>query len=88
MCGENGGGGWGADDPASVAFYVDDAISVDVQWDAESARFLDLSRSLASIYDQAMGEGSEAKEPLLSPEKVLVWATQQEVWGTISTQRV
>ena len=47
--------------------------------DAEGARCLDLSRSLAFIHEQAMGERSEGQEPLLSREKVTSWATQQEV---------
>ena len=48
--------GGGAGDPAFVVFFMDDAISVEVQWDLEGARCLDLSRSLASIHFQAMGE--------------------------------
>ena len=60
---------------------MDDAISVEVQWDSEGARCLDLSRSLALIHDQAMGERCEGEEPLLSHKKVTGWATQQEVLG-------
>ena len=73
--------GGGADDPAFVAFFMDDAISVEAQWDPEGARCLDLSRSLAFIRDQAMGERSEGEEPLLSREKVTGWATQQKLLG-------
>ena len=73
--------GGDADDPAFVAFFMDDAISVEVQWDVEGARCLDLSRFLAFIYDQAMGKRSEGEKPLLSRKKVTGWATQQEVWG-------
>ena len=60
---------------------MDDYIWVEVQWDAEGGRCLGLSRSLAFIHDQAMGERSEGEEPLLSREKVTGWATQREVLG-------
>ena len=73
--------GRGADDPAFVASCMDDAISVEVRWDTEGARCLDLSRSLAFIHEQAMGERFEGEEPLLSRKKVTGWATQQEVLG-------
>ena len=42
---------------------------------------IDLSRSLGSIYFQAMGERSEGEEPLLSPRKVTGWAMLQKVLG-------
>ena len=45
---------------------MDDAISTEVQWDKEGGRCLDLSRSLASINFQAMGERCKGEEPLLS----------------------
>ena len=60
---------------------MDDAISVEVQWDADGARCLDLSRSLAFIDEQAMGERFEREEPPLTRKKVTDWPTQQEVWG-------
>ena len=60
---------------------MDDAILVEVQWDAEGERCLDLSRSLAFIHEQPMGERSEGEEPLLSRKKVTSWAKQQEVLG-------
>ena len=40
-----------------------------------------MSRSLGSIYFQAMGERSEGEESLLSYSKVTGWATQKEVLG-------
>ena len=58
-----------------------DAISIEVQWDKEGGRCLDLSRSLASIHFQAMGERCEGEELLLSHLKVTGRATQQEVLG-------
>ena len=75
---ESGGGG-GAEDPAFVAFVLDDAIPVEVQWDAEGARCLNLSPYLAFINEQAMGKRSKEKEPLFSRKKATGWATQQEV---------
>ena len=60
---------------------MDDAISVEVQWDPEGARCLDLSRSLVVIHEHAMGKRSEGEEPSLSKKKVTGWATQQEVLG-------
>ena len=72
-----------------MAFCVDDAISVDVQWDSQGARCLELSQLLAFIHDQAMGKKSEGKEPLLLRNMVADWATQQEVWGyIIDTERM
>ena len=64
-----------------MAFSIDDAISIEVQWHAERARRLDLSLSLAFIHEQAMSERSEGEEALLSRKKVTGWATQQKVLG-------
>ena len=60
---------------------MNDAISIEVQWDKEGGRCLDLSRSLAPIHFQTMGERCEGEEPSLSHEKVTGWATQQEGFG-------
>ena len=73
--------GGGANDTAFVVFFMDDAISIEVQWEKGGGRCLDLSRSLASIHFEAMGERCEGEEPLLSQKKVTGWATQQEVLG-------
>ena len=73
--------GGGPKDTAWVAFFMDDAISVEVQWEKTGDRCLDLSRSLASIHFQAMGERGVEEEPLLSPKKVTNWSTQHEVLG-------
>ena len=73
--------GRGANDPTVVAFFMDYAISIKVQWGKEGGRCLDLSRSLASTHVQAMGERCEGEEPLLSHKTVTDWATQQEVLG-------
>ena len=34
--------GGGANDPAFVVFFIDDAISIEVQWDKKGGRCLDL----------------------------------------------
>ena len=73
--------GGGTDDPAFVVFYMDDAISVEVQWDKGGGLCIVLPRSSASINFQAMGERSEGEESLLSYSKVTGWATQKEVLG-------
>ena len=67
--------------PGVCGIFMDDAISVEVQWDGEGARCLDLTRPLAFIQEQAMSEISEGEEPLLSRKKVTGWATQQEFLG-------
>ena len=72
--------GGGAYDPAFVVFFMDDAISVEVQKEDGWERCLDVSRWLAPIHFKAMGEGRE-EEPLWSHKKVTGWATQQEVLG-------
>ena len=56
----------GAYDPAFVVFFMDDAISVEVQWADWGERCLDLSQSLASIHFKAMGERREEEEPFFS----------------------
>ena len=60
---------------------MDDAVSVEVQWESDGGRCLALAQSLASIHFQAMGERAEGEEPLLSHNKVTDWAPQQEVLG-------
>ena len=60
---------------------MDDAASVEVQWEPDGGRLLALAQSLASIHFQAMGEREEGEKPLLSPKKVMDWAPQQKVLG-------
>ena len=66
------------DDPAFVVFFMDDAISAEVQWDKGGEA---VYRSLASIHFEAMGERRGGEEPLLSHKKVTSWETQQEMLG-------
>ena len=61
--------------PAWVTFFVDDAISVEVQWKEDGARCKALTASLADAYFQAMWERAEEEEPLLPRKKMTVWAT-------------
>ena len=68
-------------DQVFVVFFMDDAISIDVQRGKEGRRYLDLSRSLASTHFQAMCGKCAGEEPLLSHERVTGWTTQQEVLG-------
>ena len=42
-----------------VVLSMDDAASVDVQWEAEGGRCLALSQALVSNHHQAMGEKAE-----------------------------
>ena len=60
----------GADDTAWVVLFMDDAVSVEVQWESDGGRCLALAQSLASIHFQAMGERAEGEEPLLLHKKV------------------
>ena len=65
---------------------MDDAISIEVQWDKEGRPYLGLSRSLASMHSKTMGERVDGEEPLLSHKMVTGWATQLEVlWYDIDT---
>ena len=74
--------GGGAADTAWVVFFMDDAVSVEVQWEPDGGgRCLALSQSLESIHFQPMGERAEGKEPMLSHKKVTDWAPQQDVVG-------
>ena len=73
--------GGGVSDQVFVVFFMDDAISIDVQRGKEGRRYLDLSRSLASTHFQAMCGKCAGEEPLLSHERVTGWTTQQEVLG-------
>ena len=69
----------GERDPAWVIFFVDDAISVEVQWRGDSARCKALTASLSDMYFQAMGERAKGGNPLLPWKKMTGWATVQEV---------
>ena len=73
--------GGGERDPAWVIFFVDDAISVDVQWRDDGSRCKALTASLADAHFQAMGERAEGEEPLLPRKKMTGWATAQEILG-------
>ena len=73
--------GGGAEDIAWVVFVMDDAVSVEVQWESDGGRCVALAQSLASIHFQAMGERGEREKPLPSHKKVTDWAPQQEVLG-------
>ena len=81
--------GGGEEDPAWVVFFMDDAVSVEVQWEAGGGRCLVLSQALASNHHQAMGERAVGEEPLLSHKKVTDWAPRQEVLGfDLDTERM
>ena len=73
--------GGGAEDPACVVFFMDDAVSVEVHWEPDGGRCLALAQSLALIHFQAMGARVGGEDPLLSHKKVTDWAPQQEVVG-------
>ena len=57
------------EDTAWVTFFMDDAVSVEVEWEAAGGRCLARSQSLASIHFQALGERAEGEEPLLSTRR-------------------
>ena len=73
--------GGGKRDPVWVIFFVDDAISVEVQWRDDGARCKVLTASLVDAHFQAMGERTGGEEPLLPRKKMTGWATAQEVLG-------
>ena len=79
--------GTAADD--QVAFFIDDAVSVEVQWEAEGTRCLALLQALAMNHHQAVAEKAEGEETLLSNKKVTYWAPPQEVLGfDLDTERM
>ena len=81
--------GGGEEDPAWVVFFMNDAVTAEVQWEAGGGRCLVLSRALASNQHQAMGERAVGKEPLLSHENMTNWAPRQEVLGfDLDTERM
>ena len=59
--------GGGADDPAFVVVFMDDAISVEVPWEKGC---IDLSRSLTSFHFQAMGERGEGEDHYYRAERL------------------
>ena len=66
---------------------MDDAISVEIKWKEDGGRCLEVSKSLASIHFQAMGEREVGGEPLPSHKKVTDWAPRWEVLGfTLNTE--
>ena len=73
--------GGGPGDPAWVVFFVDDAISVEVQWTEEGTRCKALTASLADAHFQAMGERGAEEEPLVPRKKMTGWVTAQEILG-------
>ena len=66
--------------PAWVIFFMNDAISVEVQWNDDGARRKALTASLADAHFKAMGERGQGEEPLL-PRKMTGWSTAQEILG-------
>ena len=55
--------GGGESDPAWVIFFVDDAISVEIQWREDGARCKALTASLADAHFQAMGRELKGRNP-------------------------
>ena len=68
-------------DPFFVRFYVDDAISVEVQRLTGGVRCLLASASLASDHFRLLGNRRETDPPLLAARKVTSWETKLEVRG-------
>ena len=58
------------EDLARVVIFVDEAISVEMRWEADEGRCLALSQALASNHHQATGERAEGEKPLLSHQGV------------------
>ena len=46
-------GGGGAEDEAEVSFFMDECISIEMQWEEGGGQCLDQSKSMASIHFQA-----------------------------------
>ena len=60
---------------AWVIFFVDDVITVEVQWREA------FTASLEDVHFSAKGERAGGEEPLLPRKKMTGWATAQEVLG-------
>ena len=84
-CVEEGGTG----DHARIVFFTDDAVSVELRWEADGRKCLALALALTSIHHQTMGEGEEEGEPLLSHKMVTGCPPRQEVLGfDLNTERM
>ena len=72
--------GGGKDDPAFVRFFVDDAISLEVQWEDKGERCLELTKGLASTHHVLLGERDSEEEPVLPAKKMTDWKTERNTW--------
>ena len=73
--------GWGVNDNCFVRYYVDDGLTVEVQWYPSGIRCLMTSASLVSEHFRLFDERSARDPPLLSAQKVSSWDTRLEVLG-------
>lgn len=73
--------GGGREDTAYVIFFVDDVISVEVQWFEDGRRCLDLSKSLAGVHFEVLGKRGSREQPVLASKTITAWATGYEVLG-------
>ena len=75
------GAGGRVEDPFFVRFYVDDAISVEIQRLTGGVRCWLASAPLASGQFRSFGNRRETDPPLLAARKVMSWDTKLEVLG-------
>ena len=75
------GRGGGAEDSFFVRFYVDDRVSVEVQWYPSDDRCFCALASLASNHFRLFGDHAPSDPPLFSKHKITDWDTQLEVLG-------
>lgn len=72
---------WGGRGCGVCATFVDDAISVGVQWEKGGERCVTLFKALASTYHMLLGEREVGGEQVLSHKMITGRAPRQEIVG-------
>lgn len=72
--------GVGTEDTAWTRFFVDDAISMDVQHDVDGGRCLALATGLASSHHEMLGEREEGEAKVLA-KKMMIGTRFRLCWG-------
>lgn len=68
-------------DLAWVIFFMDNAISVEVQWREDGVRCNALIASVVDTHFQTVEERDESEEPLLPRKNMTGWPTTQGILG-------
>ena len=83
MPGEESIVGGGPHDTAWIRFFVDDALSLEVQHEEGGGRCLVLTQALASTHHVMLGERAESEEQVVAKKKMTDWDDRQVVLGWV-----